>query len=77
MMWVAPGYRGTGAASALVENLLHWARDSGIASVSLDVTNFNKRAIQFYRTMGFNDTGEKVEIDSDRNLSGIRMTKKL
>ena len=63
MMWVDPGYRGTSAASSLVGNLLSWAKHSGFATVSLEVTDSNARAIRFYENQGFHDTGEKVEID--------------
>lgn len=77
MMWIDPAYRGTSAASSLVNNLLNWARESGFADVSLDVTDSNARAIQFYKNQGFHDTGAKADIDRDRNLTGIRMTQKL
>lgn len=77
MMWVDPGNRGSSAASMLVQNLLCWAKDSGFTDVYLDVTDSNARAIKFYQNQGFHDTGEKVEIDFNRNLSGIRMTQNL
>ena len=77
MMWVAPEYRGSAAASALVQNLLCWAKDSGFSAVSLNVTDTNARAIRFYKNQGFHPTGEEVEVDSQRNLRGIRMTRKL
>lgn len=77
MMWVDPGHRGSSAASLLVHNLLSWSRESGFSAVSLDVTESNARAIKFYEKQGFHDTGEKVEIDFNRNLSGIRMIQKL
>lgn len=76
MMWVDPGHRGSGAASSLVHNLLRWAKDSGFTAVSLEVTDSNARAIKFYENQGFRDTGEKVEIGFNRNLTGIRMTQK-
>ncbi len=77
MMWVDPRYRGSSAASSLVRVLLSWAKDSGFVAVSLEVTDSNARAIKFYENEGFHDTGEKVEVDSNRALSGIRMTQKL
>lgn len=77
MMWVAPEYRGSSAASSLVSNLISWAKDSGFSAVSLNVTDTNGRAIKFYENQGFHDTGEKAEVDASRNLSGIRMTQKL
>ena len=77
MMWVDPRYRGTRAASLLVAQLLAWAKESGFSSVSLDVTDSNTRAIRFYENQGFHETGEKVEIDAARDLSGVRMTQEL
>jgi len=77
MMWVDPEYRGSSAASLLVDELLSWAKESGFAAVSLNVTDSNARAIKFYENQGFHDTGEKVEVDFGRNLRGIRMTRKL
>ncbi|MDF1657875.1 MAG: GNAT family N-acetyltransferase [Verrucomicrobiales bacterium] len=77
MMWVDPQYRGSNAASSLVSNLLGWAKDSGFDEVFLEVTDSNARAIKFYENMGFYDTGERVEIDSERNLTGIRMAQTL
>ena len=77
MMWVDPIYRGSSAASLLVESLLSWAKDSGFTSVSLNVTDTNARAIKFYENEGFHDTGEKVEVDLSRSLNGIRMAQTL
>ena len=77
MMWVDPMYRGSCAASSLVENLIDWAKGSGFFTVSLNVTDTNTRAIKFYENKGFLDTGEKVEVDSTRGLRGIRMSQKL
>jgi len=77
MMWIDPGYRGSSAASLLVDELISWAKESGISAVFLDVTDSNSRAIRFYENQGFEDTGERVEVDFSRHLSGIRMTRKL
>jgi len=77
MMWVDPTYRGTNAASSLVENLMSWASESGFSTVSLAVTDTNARAIKFYENQGFQDTGEQVDIDSHRGLKGIRMSQNL
>jgi len=73
MMWVAPEYRGTAAASTLVQSLLDWAKKAGHDSVSLSVTDTNDRAIQFYKNCGFELTGESVDVDAKRNLRGVCM----
>lgn len=77
MMWVAPQHRGSRAASFLVGNLLSWAKNSGIDVVSLDVTDSNERAIRFYENQGFRDTGDRIDIDIERSLTGVRMTQTL
>lgn len=73
-MWVDPTYRGSQAAATLVRSLLEWAKTAGFHAVNLNVTDTNRRAIQFYRNCGFELTGEVVEIDLARNLQGVRMT---
>jgi len=73
MMWVAPHYRGSTAASTLVDALIRWADGCGLRSVALVVTDSNLRAIKFYDSQGFIPTGEMVDVDVNRNLRGIRM----
>lgn len=77
MMWVEPGFRGTQVAGKLVSALLDWARSSGFEAVGLGVNTTNERAIRFYKAQGFQLTGETFDVDPDRSLRGIRMTKKL
>jgi len=73
MMWVEPDYRGSNAATLLVQSLLDWAKTVGIESVELGVTDGNSRAIQFYENCGFQPTGEAIDIDRERGLRGIKM----
>ena len=77
MMWVDPDYRGSAAASTLVEELIRWADGSGFRSIALNVTDTNSRAIKFYENQDFVSTGEVVDVDVNRNLRGIRMKIKL
>lgn len=56
-MWVAPDARGTGAADALVQQMIAWARARGCQRVILEVADQNTRAVQFYARMGFEPTG--------------------
>ena len=56
-MWVHPGLRGSGAASALVETVLAWAEERGASSVRLDVIEDNHRARRLYERHGFRETG--------------------
>jgi ribosomal protein S18 acetylase RimI-like enzyme len=64
-MWVAPQWRGTGVADRLVRAVCELARQSGAASVSLDVTEMNDRALAFYRRLGFAPTGRRQLVRPD------------
>ena len=52
-MWVAPQWRGAGAAARLVSAVKARARQSGHDSVYLDVSPDNGRACGFYLNQGF------------------------
>ena len=56
-MWVDPHARGTGAADALVTEIVEWAKAQGCALVRLHVTDGNARAEGMYRRNGFERTG--------------------
>ncbi len=55
-MWVAPALRGSGAAAALIEALMTWARDEKAREVHLHVVHDNARAIRAYERAGFTRT---------------------
>jgi ribosomal protein S18 acetylase RimI-like enzyme len=56
-MWVAPFARGKMVADALVDAVIHWAREQQIRSVTLEVMEDNGRARAFYLCRGFVDRG--------------------
>ncbi len=56
-MWVAPSFRGSGAADRLVASVLEWAGQHGISTVRLHVADGNARAERVYRRHGFSRTG--------------------
>jgi GNAT superfamily N-acetyltransferase len=56
-MWVAPPLRGSGAADALVEAVLAWAKAEGIPRIRLDVGTRNRSAIRLYERHDFRCTG--------------------
>ena len=58
-IYVLPRAHGTGAAHALMERSLAWARESGAAGVWLGVNQRNERAQRFYAKSGFAVVGEK------------------
>ena len=56
-MWVHPMMRGSGAADALVAEVLAWARTDGAHLVRLQVIQENVRAQRVYERHGFRLTG--------------------
>lgn len=52
-MWVAPAWRGTDAAAALVETVCQWAAAIPVREITAWVTEGNDRAIRFYNRIGF------------------------
>lgn len=57
---VIKDYWGLGVGSALIENLIKWARDTGIIrKINLRVHQDNKRAIALYSRYGFCQEGVK------------------
>jgi ribosomal protein S18 acetylase RimI-like enzyme len=61
-LWVAPEARGRGAASALVDEAINWARSIGAHLVQLGVVVDNQAAIQLYLRKGFCNVGEPEPI---------------
>lgn len=61
-MWVAPEARGCGAASALVDEAVTWARSIGARLVRLGVVVDNRDAIRLYERKGFRNEGEAEPI---------------
>jgi ribosomal protein S18 acetylase RimI-like enzyme len=76
-MWVHPEMRGSGAADALVAEVVAWARAEGANAVQLEVIESNHRARRFYERNGFRLTGRKglrerdgaVELQMERRLN--------
>lgn len=52
-MWIAPDFRGSGAAAQLVRAVKHQALQDGHECVYLDVSPDNARASSFYLKQGF------------------------
>jgi RimJ/RimL family protein N-acetyltransferase len=64
-VWVAPEYRGTGAAGELMDAVFKWAGDNSFRAIIGRITNENTRALQFYRKYGFAHTKEASLNSSD------------
>nr|WP_237702823.1 MULTISPECIES: GNAT family N-acetyltransferase [Protofrankia] len=63
-MWVAPAARGTGAADALLDAAVNWARAVGAIGVRLWVVPTNTAAVRLYARHGFERAGDP-ELDAD------------
>ena len=78
-MWVAPSARGSGAADALVSQVIAWAHGNDARAVRLQVVQGNPRARRLYERHGFRLTGTTrvrerdgaVELDMERVFDGL------
>ena len=70
-LYVAPDHRGQGLGTALLQNVLAYARAQGARCLWLEVTNVNYPAIQFYRRAGFRLCGwDETLYDPDGPAGG-------
>jgi ribosomal protein S18 acetylase RimI-like enzyme len=77
-MWVHPMMRGSGAADALVAEVIAWARADGARLVRLQVVQENVRAQRVYERHGFQLTGRTrarerdgvIEVEMERVIEG-------
>ncbi len=72
-MWVRTTHRGSIAATALVDAVVSWARDTELEAVELWVTRGNDSAIALYERCGFAPTGEYAPLPSDPCKDELRM----
>jgi len=74
---VHEGHHGQGVGSALMHELLRWARaNPGVEKVELHVRSSNDRAIALYRSLGFVEEGRKtrrVKIGPNEYLDDVYM----
>lgn len=73
-MWVAPAARQHGVGSKLLQAVRQWAREQGMHTLSLMVTNVNAAAVAFYERNGFVRTGRTEPYPNDPDLFEIEMT---
>jgi ribosomal protein S18 acetylase RimI-like enzyme len=71
-MWVAPAVRGRGVGDALVRAVLGWASSERAAAVILRVYDDNRRALAFYRRLGFVAGGVEDVVTGGRCELGMR-----
>jgi ribosomal protein S18 acetylase RimI-like enzyme len=65
-MWVAPEVRGRGAATALIDAVMGWARAGGYETLRLEVGDANENAVRLYERMGFVSTGATGALPAPR-----------
>jgi RimJ/RimL family protein N-acetyltransferase len=66
-MWVAPRLRGTGVAGELVDSVVAWARERGVARVRLSVERGNDRAARLYERCGFTEIERPSDLPYEPN----------
>jgi GNAT superfamily N-acetyltransferase len=76
-MWVDPAWRGRDVATALLDEVVAWARDEGAPRLGLDVTDRVPRARRFYERYGFSATGLVVPLPRDPTIELTEMVLEL
>lgn len=76
-MWVHPGWRGSGAADQLVEEVAAWAREQEAARLTLWVVEGNAVAERVYRRLGFAHTGAAQPVPGNPSLTEVEMERLL
>ena len=64
-MWVDVSARGSGAADALVAEVVCWAEHERISVLRLHVTEGNSKAVRLYERHGFRPTGTTYRRERD------------
>jgi RimJ/RimL family protein N-acetyltransferase len=72
-LWVEPAFRGSTAATALVEAVCTWAAGAEARAVTLWVADGNDRARRFYARLGFTGTGERQPLASAPDVGEERL----
>jgi ribosomal protein S18 acetylase RimI-like enzyme len=76
-MWVDPAVRRRSVGTELVRAVLAWGIDRGASQIRLGVTESNPAALDFYRRMGFEDTGERHDLRETSPLRVVLMRRHL
>ncbi len=72
-MWVAPSWRGRGAAELLLAAVVEFAREGGARTLGLDVTDRAPRAQRFYERFGFTARGTPQPLPRDPSIQLLEM----
>lgn len=55
---VERAFQGSGLASTLMQTCIHYARERGFTRIGLEVGAANRRAVELYRRLGFETSGQ-------------------
>jgi ribosomal protein S18 acetylase RimI-like enzyme len=72
-LWVAPEFRRSGAASIIINVVLHHLRQAGIRTVFLWVLDDNDNAIRLYKKIGFASSNHRQPLEEHPGRSEERM----
>ena len=75
--WVDPNARRKSIASALTDTVKDWAYEKGVERLELQVTENNEAAKNFYKNLGFTDTGRREPLVSNPQLQIYFLTLKI
>ena len=64
-MWVDPAWRRRGVGRTLLEGVIEWAGQRGLATLGLWAPAHSPAAIALYASAGFRETGERRPIPTD------------
>jgi GNAT superfamily N-acetyltransferase len=64
-LYVVPAYRGKGVGSMLIQTLIDFAQNSGCKKMHWQVSDWNRRAVDFYESLG-------AEIDRNKYNCDLR-----
>lgn len=76
-VWVDPKGRGQGVGEALVASVVMWANAHDIKTLEAWVMESNRRAIAFYKKVGFQEVGHRRPYEPDPSKHIILLTRRL
>lgn len=62
-MLVRSEYRSRGVGAALADNFITWSKDNGAQRIAVSAYSKNQRAIDFYKSLGFDTYCTELELD--------------
>lgn len=76
-MWVDPEFRGRSVGTKLIEKFIEWAHMENATKIISGYAQDNTGAKQYYESLGFKETDEKVPLWRDPNVLEIVIEKEI